>query len=163
MLLQKSTVWGKLCNAIIRFYHNASKEERWNVVAKKHLSLAQNLTFESSFPSSVKLASYGFLVCVFIFLKLLRTVKQTLHLVPSSLIFSGLINGAAGRIHYLDTCHGSSEEDNNQQQYQAYKCSLWGSSGDEQVIGHSHLLHSLWPTPLLCCAVDLASAAYRKT
>lgn len=71
------------------------------MVAKKHLSLAQNLTFEAGFPSSVKLASYGFLVCVFIFLKLLRTVKQTLHLVPSSLIFSGLINGAAGWIHYL--------------------------------------------------------------
>lgn len=63
------------------------------MIAKRHLSLAQNLTFESGFPSSVKLASYRFLVCVFIFLKLLRTVKQTLHLVPSSLIFLGLING----------------------------------------------------------------------
>lgn len=72
------------------------------MVAKKHLSLAQNLTFEAGFLSSVKLASYGFLICVFIFLKLLRTVKQTLHLVPSSLIFLGLINGAAGWIHYLD-------------------------------------------------------------
>jgi len=63
------------------------------VVAKKHLSLAQSLTFESHLPSPVKLASYEFLVCVVIFLKLLRTVKQTLHLVPSSLIFLGLING----------------------------------------------------------------------
>ena len=64
------------------------------MVTKKYLSLAQNLMLESGFPSSVKLASYGFLVCVFIFLKLLRTVKQTLRLVPSSLIFLGFISGA---------------------------------------------------------------------
>lgn len=61
---------------------------------KEDLSLAQNLTFESGFPSSEKPASYGSLVRVFIFLKLLRAVNQRLCLMPPPLIFLGLTNGA---------------------------------------------------------------------
>lgn len=64
------------------------------MVTKRHLSLAQNLAFESGFPSSEKPASYGSLIRIFIFLKLLRIVKQTLCLVPPSLIFLGLIDRA---------------------------------------------------------------------
>lgn len=70
---------------------------------KKAVSLAQNLTFESGVQSSVKLASYSFLVCVFIFLKLLRAAKQTFHLMASSLISLVFINGSglAGCLAWL--------------------------------------------------------------
>lgn len=153
MLLQKSTVWRKLCNAIIRFYHNASEEGRWNVVTKKHC-LAQNLTFEFSFPSLVKLASYRFLVCVFIFLKLLRAVKQTLHLVLPSLIFSGFINGAGlvGFIAWISATGAQMKAITNGN----VQSSLRGSSGDVHREQFSEL--SLLDSDLLlCCAVDLTS------
>lgn len=65
-----------------------------------------------------------------------------------------------GFITWVSICPGSSEEDNNQQQYQVSTLSLRGSSGGEQAIGHSPLLQSLRPP---CHAAHLAFVAYTKT
>lgn len=94
---------------------------------KKAVSLAQNLTFESGVQSSVKLASYSFLVCVFIFLKLLRAAKQTFHLMASSLISLVFINGSglAGCLAWL--CAGGLEGRHKPPAAPGVQPALWGS------------------------------------